>query len=443
MSALARVALSIVGLCLLATMPAAAQRAADIQITPGKLRAFRAAVQRFDDQMTPPNAQRADDLRRSIHDALNFSGVLVPLADEAFLGAETTRELSGVRRTDCADWTQSGADALVEGRIYPENNRLAVEFAVWDTARCKRLARKSLSRVRSQAPLLAKIVADEIVAAFTGIRGSAATEIAFISDRSGAREVYVADADGRNARAATRSRAIKAFPDWLPNGEALLYTAYHDGGQPGLYLTSRGKARPGPLLRRLMPEIPKYRGVFDPSGDTLALVTSVDASAEIFLVRRDGRRLRRLTNDGGIDVSPTWSPDGQQICFVSDRSGSPQLYIVDRDGSNLRRLSFEGSYNTGPSWSPDGRWIAYETRLEGQFDIWLIDPTGEVNVPLVTHRYSDQSPSWSPDGRKLLFSSNRRGRYDLYVMDANGENLQRLTQRAGNNTGPVWGPFLR
>ena len=75
--------------------------------------------------MTPPNAQRADDLRRSIHDALNFSGVLVPLADEAFLGAETTRELSGVRRTDCADWTQSGADALVEGRIYPENNRLA------------------------------------------------------------------------------------------------------------------------------------------------------------------------------------------------------------------------------------------------------------------------------------------------------------------------------
>ena len=56
MSALARVALSIVGLCLLATMPAAAQRAADTQITPGKLRAFRAALPRFDVHMPLPNA---------------------------------------------------------------------------------------------------------------------------------------------------------------------------------------------------------------------------------------------------------------------------------------------------------------------------------------------------------------------------------------------------
>jgi TolB protein len=414
-----------------------------IEITPGKLRAFRAAIQRFDDQVSPPRPSRADDLRNALEDALRFSSVLVPLAHAAFLGEEDTKEFSEGHRYDCSDWVQSGADALVEGRIENDSSRVAVEFAVWDVARCTRLARKRLSRVPAEGPLLAKLVADAIVEAFTGIPGSAATEVAFISTRTGAKEVFVMNADGGHQRPATNNRAIKAFPTWFPSGQAILYTAYQDRQQPALFITSRGEARPGPILRRLLPDVPKYRGVFDPSGETLALVTSVDGAAEIFLVRRDGRKLQRLTHSPAIDISPVWSPDGKRICFVSDRSGSPQLYLVDRDGGNLRRLSYEGSYNTSPAWSPDGRWIAYQTRLEGQFDIWLIDPEGDVNVPLVQHPRSDESPTWSPDGRKIAFTSNRRGLYDVYLMDANGENEQRLTQGEGDNTGPTWGPFPR
>ncbi|MBW2419729.1 MAG: PD40 domain-containing protein [Deltaproteobacteria bacterium] len=412
-----------------------------VEITPGRARAFQAAVQRFVDLAEPPNAQRSNHLRAAIGEALDFSGVLLPLDPAAYLGPEQSDALSNRGRNDCGDWTQSGADALVEGEIHSEGDLLVIDFAVWDTARCVRLMRSSLRRPRSEAPRLARSVGDAIVGAFTGTPGAASTEIAFVSTRTGHSEIFVMDASGANPRPATNSRSIKTFPDWLPDGEGIVYSSYTRQGDPGLFLSSRGAARPGPLLAGAIPGAPKYRGVFDPSGDFLALVASVDESTHVFRVRREGQQVLQLTRGRSIEVGPTWSPDGQQIAFVSDRTGAPQIYVMDRDGGNMRRLTFQGSYNTSPAWSPDGRWIAYETRLVGQFDIWLIDPGGDVNVPLVVHPRSDEDPTWSPDSRKLAFSSTRRGRADIYVMDVNGEKLERLTERKGENRSPSWGPF--
>ncbi len=421
----------------------AAPDPAPIVITPGEGRAFRAAVQTFRDEIEPLDPERAREFRDQIEEGMRFSNVLLPLAREAFLGDEHTSSLADVGRGECGNWAQGGADALVGGRIRLVGQEWQVRYQIWDTARCKRLARGTLKRPHSERRRLARELADEVVGAFTGTPGVAGTEIAFISNRSGEREVYVMDADGARQRAATRGASIKAFPNWTPDGLAILYTSYADGVRPGLYLTSRGEYTPGVILEDVLEGLPKYRGVFAPKGKEIALVTSLDGAAEIYLVSRKGRRLRRLTQSGAIDISPSWSPDGERMVFVSDRSGSPQLYIMDRGGGGVRRLTFNGGYNTSPVWSPDGRWIAYETRLEGQFDIWLIDPSGETNFPVISHPRSDESPSWSPDSRKIIFSSRRRGRSDLFMVDADGDNLRRLTRGQGENIQPAWGPFGR
>ena len=414
-----------------------------IVITPGEGRAFRAAVQVFRDEAAPVDPGRAEALRAEIADGMLFSGVLLPLADDAFLGPRVTAQLAEDSRGDCPDWTQGGADALVEGVIRGGAEALIVEYQVWDTARCRSLARGELKRPGAERRRLARLLADRVVEAFTGTPGVAGSEIAFISDRGGVREVYVMDADGQRQRQATRGRSIKAFPDWTPDAGAILYTSYGDRSLPGLYLTSRGEYRPGPILAGVLERQPKYRGVFSPDGRSLAVVASLGGSSAIYRVDRSGRNLRRLTRGGSINVSPAWSPDGGRIAFVSDRSGSPQLYIMGADGGDVRRLTYNGTYNTGPSWSPDGRWIVYETRIAGQFDLWLIDPGGEINLPIVSHPRSDEAASWSPDSRKLVFSSVRRGASDLYIVDADGGNLRRLTRGQGQNLQPAWGPFAR
>ncbi len=418
-----------------------------IEVTPGKMRAFKAAVQQFAEPRVPvPEGQpvpeeHAPRFRKELERGLIFSRTVVPLSREAFLAPQITRNLTDRRRYDCGDWARMGSDVLVEGELRDRGTEVEVAFQVWDPTRCLRLAQRSFRVPVSRLPQAARHVADLIVGVLTGSRGSSETEVAFISTRNGPSEVFVMDADGNRTRAATKSDARKSFPGWLPRAEAIVYTGFAAGGLPGLYLTSRGKMRPGPLLPKVLEGLPKYRGVVSPTGDAIAIVTSVGGASEIYLASLDGKRLRRLTDSAFIEVSPTWSPDGEQVAFVSDRSGSPQIYVVSRKGGTPRRITYQGGYNTSPAWSPDGRWIAYETRVEGQIDIWLVDPTGEVYVPIVAHRRDDESPTWSPDGRRIAFSSNRRGHFDIYQIDITGENLSRLTSGAGENTQPSWGPF--
>jgi TolB protein len=425
-------------------LPALAQERPTIVVTPGSARTFKAAVQDFADTSTVAKAGRSQSFREQLEAALEYSGVVEPLSHAAFLGPEASVALDGAPPVVCGDWAQVGADALVEG-IFAVDTELVVEYRIWDVTRCKRLARKRYRQPASADPaVVARRIADDVVAAFVGVRGVAGTEIAFVSTRGGNAEIFVMGADGSNPRAATANGSINSFPSWSPEGDAIVYTSYRHRDRPLLYLSSRGRGRPGRLLSRLKGDFSEYRGVYAPDGRSLAVAMSAPGNAsEVYRVRPDGTKLTSLSRHRGIDVSPAWSPDGRQLAFVSDRTGAPQVYLMSADGSNQRRLTFQGTYNTHPAWSPDGRWIAYESRIGGQFDLWLIDPEGTVNVPLIQNPRSDEAPCWAPNSRKLAFSSRRRGRADVYVVDVNGDNLRRLTQRAGENTAPSWGPFPR
>jgi TolB protein len=407
-------------------------------VTNPDARAFRIALQRFASARDDVDAAR---FREELAEALEFSSVFVSIDPEAFLGPVAGQGLSSTPPR-CADWAPIGADALVEGQFEGvPGAEFSVEFRAVDVVRCRSVLRKRYSAQIADARRIARQMADDLVGAFTGTPGVASTELVFLSDRGGRTEVHVMEVDGSGARAVTRDRAIKGFPNWSTDGSSIVYMSYQYRRMPHLFrIVRRGAAKPGRILKGLKEGTAVYRGVHAPDGESLAVVVSVDGVPDIFRTDLSGNQPRRLTRDPAIDVSPSWSPDGSQLVFVSDRTGSPQLYIMNADGSGPRRLTFDGGYNSAPAWSPDGRWIAYEARLQAQFDIWLIDPLGQVNVPLIDHPRSDESPCWSPDSRKIAFHSTRRGNADIYVVDLDGKNLRRLTQGEGTNKQPNWGP---
>ena len=423
-------------LLLLATISGAEERLQIEVDRPGRAE-LRFAVQRF--RSAPEiDAGFRETLYRQLVEGLEYSGLVRVIDPEAFLEpTETEDDHRSI--IPCDNWRAVGADGLTEGSITSRRGRIRVRFRLWDVPRCQMQGDPGIFEAPiEQVGWLGRRIADELLLRFTGRQGVSATQVAFISDQNGSREVYLMEADGSGKTLVTSNKSINLFPSWTPDGKGLLYTSYRNGS-PDLFFLSRGAKRSKTLVDRPQP---KYRAVYSPKGDRIALVMAQGANTDIFLADRKGRKVRRVTSASSIDVSPAWSPDGAQLAFVSDRSGSPQIHVHDLKSGQTRRLTFRGNYNASPAWSPTGEWIVFSARTGTNFDLYLISPETGYTTPLVVHPRNDEEPSWSPDGRKVAFVSSRRGDKEIYTVDLDGANLRRLTPRFGNCTAPAWSPWL-
>jgi Tol biopolymer transport system component len=101
----------------------------------------------------------------------------------------------------------------------------------------------------------------------------------------------------------------------------------------------------------------------------IAFVSVRDRNAEIYTANPDGTNQTRLTNTPAQELTPAWSPDGTRLAFTSvtatrtsdgtSVNATADIYIINADGSGLRRLTNNSAYNTAPTWSPDGTRIAF------------------------------------------------------------------------------------
>jgi hypothetical protein len=116
-----------------------------------------------------------------------------------------------------------------------------------------------------------------------------------------------------------------------------------------------------------------------------------------------GRQL--ITPSAASDTEPDWSPDRRKIAFVRQEPGKRRssLYVVRRDGGGLQRLTTVEQVVATPAWSGDGRRIAYAASpLEGgSFDVYVVSLDGG-RPKLVAGGPSEQLfPSFS-NGRVLF-----------------------------------------
>jgi TolB protein len=340
---------------------------------------------------------------------------------------------------DFKDWSTIGAEGLVKGGFTVQGDEVAVELRLFDVFQSKeRVGKRYVGRVKDYRRIAHKF-ADEIINQFTGVPGIFNTRIAYVSTSGGRfKEIHVAHLDGSEKFQLTSNRTINLSPSWTQDGRSVLYTSYKDRNS-SLYLFELYSGKEV----KFAPRNGRYiGGKISPDGQFIAATVETGGNSNINLLDRNGNLIRSLTENAGIEVSPSWSPDGRQLAFVSDRSGSPQVYVLDVASNKARRITYSGNYNTSPEWSPRGDRIAYTSRVRNRFAIFTISVDGGEPRKLTAESADSEDPTWSPDGRFIVFSSNRAGKYHLYLMQANGENQRRLTGSGGDDTKPSWSPRL-
>lgn len=221
---------------------------------------------------------------------------------------------------------------------------------------------RNIYRVPIQAPTASNAVPEVVIAsthsdaepqyAPTGDR------IAFVSNRSGASEIWMSDVSG---------------------AQAVQLTAFE-----------------GPVTRH-----PSW----SPDGAQLAFDSRVEGNADIYLIETSRTPPRRLTTAPAVDTHPSWSSDGTWIFFASDRSGSWQVWKTPVGGGDVTQVTQKGGFITQAA--PEGRWLYYTKH--DTVGIWRMPIEGGEESLIVPTLLHDAPGAWHvvPKGIYFMRSNSR------------------------------------
>lgn len=319
-------------------------------------------------------------------------------------------------------------------------------------------------------------------------------QIVFISDRSGAEQLYVCKPDGSEVKAITKGRAAGMLmwvsPSWTADGNYILASKsergigafhvymFHKDGGTGVSVgppppPPPTPGQPAPANQR---QPNKMGAVASPDGRFIYWAERERAFSynmqfpawQIIRFNRDTSETTTITNAQGSAMRPLLSPDGKHLVYATRWKTQTALRVRDLETSQERWLTSgvtrddqesRATRDTFPGYAfmPDGKslivpidgkikrvdfatgqatTIPFSAKVEVDmaarlhFD-YRVDESPKVKARLI--RYSVQSP----DGKRLAFSAFNK----IYTMDlAPGATPKRLTNLTVGEFMPSWSP---
>ncbi|MBL9201156.1 MAG: PD40 domain-containing protein [Opitutaceae bacterium] len=173
-------------------------------------------------------------------------------------------------------------------------------------------------------------------------------QIAMTLSGSGSTEIYVANAQGKQISARTRSDTAKSSPCWSPDGSQIIF-AMEPG--PQLYVMPAGGGAP----RRVNVG---YRYAAEPDWSTTRrnlIACTVNAGGSYQIAVHDlNTGATKVVSKASFDaVEPSWLADGRHLVYTARDRTSTQLAVLDTEtGKSTALSSFGAAAKQASVWTP-------------------------------------------------------------------------------------------
>jgi Tol biopolymer transport system component len=214
--------------------------------------------------------------------------------------------------------------------------------------------------------------------------------MAFISTRSGNREIWTSAIDGSSPAQVTALGSWIGNLRWSPDGQSITFYATAEGG-----------------------------------------------NHEIFTVRAGGGKSRRLTDHPAADRAPFWSGDGRWIYFSSDRAGRGRTWKIPQGGGEPLPLTpVSTPWGWGPHESPDGRFLYHERPSgPGSNSVWRVTGSGSGKQEKVLDGVFRSNWEVVEQGIYFVPAPSEDGRYSIRFLDLRTGKVRQVVGLTGQ---PGW-----
>ena len=251
--------------------------------------------------------------------------------------------------------------------------------------------------------------------------------IVFVSNRTGAENIYVMSVYGSDPIQLTDGPIRKTYPSVSPNGEHITFITIEDRRFLISVMNSDGSSS-----KVIVNDGTSYEPRFSPDGDLLVYTSQREENADIYLLNLETMEERCLVGWPETEGFPSFFPDGKTVLFQSRVDGFNQIFRVRLDGSHITQIT-SGPFNSDYGHvSPDGTRIVFSSdesdpgNVDGR-EIYVMNIDGTQRIRLTRNSARDGYPKWSPDGKEIVFHATRVGHFEVYVMNSNGTGQMQLT----------------
>ena len=234
---------------------------------------------------------------------------------------------------------------------------------------------------------------------------------------------------------------LNTSPEWIAPDQ-LLFVSDRDGARDLFVASIDASGRPSGSPRRLTTGLGAHTASVQRDGRAVAYSVFTQASNVWALPIPSGGAVG--TSDAapitqgtqtveGFDISP----DGRWLAFDADGGGSQDIYRLPIEGGDIERIVERPTGDHRPSWSPDGRSLLFYSFVNGIRRGFIVPADGGAARPLhPTGTEEQHSPVWSPDMRRILFYRWTGEVDQLFELTKTGDSTwspeRQITRRGGH-----------
>ena len=258
--------------------------------------------------------------------------------------------------------------------------------------------------------------------------------VVFISNRDGAFQVYVSDAEGRNPKAITKlSGGVQSPMIVSPDSKKVAFVSdvYPQCKDEDCNKRTREAQEKEPSKVRVLTGLPfRHWDEWRTAVRHHIFVTDIDSGETRDVTPGDFDSPPHFYEDANM----SFSPDSRSIAFVSNRDGrdkemmgtNDDVWLVPVTGGNAKRVTTNNAKDDQPIFAPDGKYLAIRSQRRAGFesDRWYLDlydqATGAKRTLFESPDLSVDDFSFSADGLSIFFAAEEKGLVNLYSIPVAG-----------------------